>query len=380
MEYLKIMILSMVPITELRGAIPIGMALKLNPIGVYLSSVIGSTLVAIPLVLAYRHVVKFFKEKNMFLFLLRRVDNKIETSMKKMKAASFIAVIILGYGLRKAGFFKEEDFYVLSKIVLKITLPASIIANFSQAEIQPAMLLLCLVGFAGGVLYMSLGWILGGKDRDEKAFHILNMSGYNIGNFTMPFTAGFFGPTGVVITSLFDTGNAFICLGGAYSVASMAKDKNSRFSVGPILKTLIKSAPFDAYIGMLILSLIHVSLPAPAVSIAQLIGNANAFMAMLMLGVGFKLSGDKKQIGKIGKILSIRYGVAVVASLMFYFVLPLPLEYRQTLAVLVFSPIAAAAPAFTGDLKGDIGLASAVNSISIIISMIMITTVLIFVL
>lgn len=94
MEYLKIMILSMVPITELRGAIPIGMALKLNPIGVYLSSVIGSTLAAIPLVLAYRHVVKFFKEKNMFLFLLRRVDNKIETSMKKMKAASFIGIIL----------------------------------------------------------------------------------------------------------------------------------------------------------------------------------------------------------------------------------------------------------------------------------------------
>ena len=94
MEYLKIMILSMVPITELRGAIPIGMALKLNPIGVYLSSVIGSTLVAIPLVLAYRHVVKFFKEKNKFLFLLRRVDNKIETSMKKMKAASFIGIIL----------------------------------------------------------------------------------------------------------------------------------------------------------------------------------------------------------------------------------------------------------------------------------------------
>ena len=94
MEYLKIMILSMVPITELRGAIPIGMALKLNPIGVYLSSVIGSTLVAIPLVLAYRHVVKFFKEKNMFLFLLRRVDNKIETSMKKMKVASFIGIIL----------------------------------------------------------------------------------------------------------------------------------------------------------------------------------------------------------------------------------------------------------------------------------------------
>ena len=41
--------------------------------------------------------------------LLRRTE-KMEAIL--MKAASFIAVIILGYGLRKAGFFKEEDFYV----------------------------------------------------------------------------------------------------------------------------------------------------------------------------------------------------------------------------------------------------------------------------
>lgn len=297
-----------------------------------------------------------------------------------MKAAAFVAIIFMGYLLRKKGFFKEEDFHVLSKIVLKITLPAAIVANFSGADVKASLLILSVLGLGGGLILMTAAYLAAGKDREEKAFFMLNTSGYNIGNFTMPFAQSFLGPAGVITTSLFDTGNAFICLGGAYSVASMAKDKNSRFSVGPILKTLIKSAPFDAYIGMLILSLIHVSLPAPAVSIAQLIGNANAFMAMLMLGVGFKLSGDKKQIGKIGKILSIRYGVAVVASLMFYFVLPLPLEYRQTLAVLVFSPIAAAAPAFTGDLKGDIGLASAVNSISIIISMIMITTVLIFVL
>ena len=58
MNYLRIMFLSMVPVTELRGAIPIGIALDLNPIGVYISSVIGSTLVAIPLVLAYMHIVK----------------------------------------------------------------------------------------------------------------------------------------------------------------------------------------------------------------------------------------------------------------------------------------------------------------------------------
>lgn len=94
MEYLRIMILSMVPVTELRGAIPIGIALDLNPIGVYIASVLGSTIVAIPLVLAYRHVVKFLKDRRVFLSLLSKVDNKIETSMKKMKAASLIGIIL----------------------------------------------------------------------------------------------------------------------------------------------------------------------------------------------------------------------------------------------------------------------------------------------
>ena len=94
MEYLRIMILSMVPVTELRGAIPIGIALDLNPIGVYIASVLGSTIVAIPLVLAYRHVVKFLKDRRVFLSLLSKVDNKIETSMKKMKAASLIGIVL----------------------------------------------------------------------------------------------------------------------------------------------------------------------------------------------------------------------------------------------------------------------------------------------
>lgn len=103
-------------------------------------------------------------------------------------------------------------------------------------------------------------------------------------------------------------------------------------------------------------------------------------MAMLMIGVGFKLSGNREQIGKIVKILSARYAVSIVLALAFYFLLPFPLEYRQALVILCFSPIASAAPAFTGDLKGDVGLASAVNSISIVVSIVLIVAVLLLIL
>ena len=297
-----------------------------------------------------------------------------------MRAGSFMAVIILGYVLKKVGFFKEEDFYVMSKIMVKITLPASIIVNFSQTKMEPSMFLLCLLGFGGGILYMALGWIMGGKDPDEKGFQILNLSGYSIGSFTMPFTSSFFGPAGVVVTSLFDTGNAVIALGGSYSIGAMVKNREKKFSFIPLCKTLLCSVPFDAYLFMYILYWLHLSLPVPVLNIAQLVANANAFLAMLMLGVGFKLSGDRTQMSKIVKMLGVRYGVAVLTAAAFYFLLPFSLEYRKALAVLVFSPIAAAAPAFTADLKGDINLASAVNSLSIIISMVCITCVLIAVL
>lgn len=94
MEYLRILILSMIPVTELRGAIPIGIAMNLNPIGVYIASVIGSTLVSVPLVLTYRHVVKFMRDKKILIGLLNKIDNKIEKSMKKMKAASLVGIIL----------------------------------------------------------------------------------------------------------------------------------------------------------------------------------------------------------------------------------------------------------------------------------------------
>jgi len=276
-----------------------------------------------------------------------------------MQAFSFVAIIILGYVLRSRGFFKEEDFYVISRIVLKITLPAAIVSNFSGMSLEPSMLLISLLGLGGGVILIGTAWLISaGKSKEERAFSILNMSGYNIGNFTMPFVQSFLGPAGIVATSLFDSGNSFICLGGAYSIASMAKGEGGGFKIRTIFKTLLKSVPFDAYLLMTVLSLLHLSLPAPVVSFTKIIANGNAFMAMLMIGVGFKLSGNREQIGKIVKILSARYAVSIVLALAFYFLLPFPLEYRQALVILCFSPIASAAPAFTGDLKGDVGLAS----------------------
>lgn len=292
------------------------------------------------------------------------------------RAGCFAAIIVLGMVLRKVGVFRETDFRVLSTIVIKITLPATIISSFAGQTIDPKLLSLAAIGLGGGILYLLLGLVLNlrsGKDR--RAFEMLNLPGYNIGNFTLPFVQSFLGPVGVITTSLFDTGNAVVCLGGAYGVASSVK-AGGRFDLRRVVKALGTSVPFLCYILVVSLNLLHIALPAPVIECAGIIAGANAFMAMLMIGVGFRITVDREQLGSMIRILTARYAIAAALALLCYFFLPFDLQIRKTLVILVFAPIGSAVPAFTAELGGNVGLSSAINSISIVISIVTIVTLL----
>ena len=286
-----------------------------------------------------------------------------------IRAGSFIAIILMGYLLKKIGFFKDEDFHILSRITIRITLPCAIITSFAGKQIDPALLSLTFMAIGCGLVYIAIGYLINRKNsRDQQAFEMLNLPGYNIGTFVIPFAQSFLGAMGVIAVSLFDTGNAVICLGGAYSLASMVKN-GSKFSVKRILVTLGKSVPFMTYVIMLLVNMLRIQLPEIILSVAGIGSNANAFMAMLMIGVGFKLElSDKAQTGTVIRLLCIRYAFATVAALISYFLLPFAEEVRQALVILVFSPIGSAVPGFTGELKGDVGLSSALNSFAMVIS------------
>ena len=126
-----------------------------------------------------------------------------------IKAACYVGIIILGYVLRKTGFFGPEAFGVLSKIVIKITLPCAISSGNAGRFIDKSLLSIILLSFGAGCLYMLLGSLIyKKKGKDAQAFGILNIPGYNIGTFAMPFTQNFLGPMGNITTSIFDMGNA----------------------------------------------------------------------------------------------------------------------------------------------------------------------------
>ena len=94
MEYINLMFLSMVPVIELRGAIPLGIAMDLNPISLYIFCVMGSTIIGLPVVLLFRKIIDFLRHRKYFNKPIRLIDKKLESRAKKLKAASVIGIIL----------------------------------------------------------------------------------------------------------------------------------------------------------------------------------------------------------------------------------------------------------------------------------------------
>lgn len=293
-----------------------------------------------------------------------------------IRAGSYVAIIIFGFILRRIGFFKESDFSVLSKIVVRITLPAALIVNAATRELTPQLLTLALFGFGGSALYVVIGWLLGrSRGRDAQAFNIINISGYNVGVFVIPFTQVFLGSTGVMAASIFDVGNAFISLGGSCGIASAIKNGNG-FDFKRVLKALSVSVPFLVHIVTFAMNLLHIPFPAPLVECAGIIAPANTFLAMLMIGVGFHLQLDRSQIGQIARIILIRFGVAALLGLAYWYLLPFDRIVRLTMVILTVAPLAAAVPGFTEEIDGDVGMSCTICSLMMVISTIAIVTLL----
>ena len=136
MDYLKVMILSMLPVAELRGSIPIGIALDLNPIGVYIASVVGSTLVSIPLILAFRHVLEFFKHRRILEGLVARIDRKIYSGMKRLKNVSILGLVVfVGVPLPTTGTWTASAIASILKMRIKNAFLGVLIGNMMSGII-----------------------------------------------------------------------------------------------------------------------------------------------------------------------------------------------------------------------------------------------------
>lgn len=289
-----------------------------------------------------------------------------------LKALGFILVISIGFFAKKWKILKKDDGNVLATIIMNITLPCALLSSVGVIEIDVAMLTLLILGVIFNVAMVFLGYLASSKYKPiRRSAYMINCSGYNIGNFTLPFVQSFFPGMGVAYVCMFDVGNAIMCLGGTFAIALAVCNKEENISVGSVIKRLTSSIPFMVYIVIFILSVFSLSIPTSILSITNYIGNANGFLVMLMIGLLLEIKMDRRDAKDVILILGIRFISSGIFAALCYWLLPLPILARKILVLSLLAPVSTMATVFSRRCGYEKDMPAVVNSLSIIISVIL---------
>lgn len=306
----------------------------------------------------------------MFYFAYKGVCPLLETILKAIILVSFI---FCGYTLKRLGLFGRTAFATISTIVFNITLPAAIITHLNGIHFETRYLFISLLAIAFNVILVGVGY-MAGKTKEEKVFYMLNMAGFNIGNFALPFVSYFFDSAAVLIVCIFDAGNSLMCLGGAYGMASMVHGQRGE-NIGKLLcKAILSSVPVLSYLVMIALSIASIQLPTLVIDWMKIPASANTLLSMMMIGVALGLSLKKQYLHLIYTDIGLRVGVSIALIAGTYFLLDYSMEIKRVIMILTFSPIAGMACFYTAKLKGKIDVAACINSCYILISVIIMST------
>lgn len=283
-------------------------------------------------------------------------------------AAIYTGTMLLGYALKKAGIFRTGDRAVLANLVLYITLPAMLISSFGGIRVDFWFFTALLLGIVVNLTMLALAAAVSrGKPPELQALYMINGSGFNLGNITMPFLNHFY-PNSIPYLCMFDAGDSFFSLGTTYSLACARIGRQGSSSPSCILRSLVRSVPFDVYLLMTLFSLLGLRLPGPVLDAAGFLGQANGCIVMLMVGISFEWNPDPREIREVLTILTLRYSSALILALLFYRVLPAPLPLRQGLSVAVFSAVPNICLIYSNHILPDSTIASTLNPLSMVLA------------
>lgn len=286
-----------------------------------------------------------------------------------VRILGFVTIIAVGFFARKGGLVKREQGVLLGNIVMTITLPCSLVSGMNGSEFDPSIFIIFILGLCSSIVLIAAGFLRAhGQDMRTRVLELINTGGYNMGNFAIPFVSSFYPSAALPYVCLFDAGGAIMTLGATASVARGLLSGNARFSVRDFLRVLFSSPAFDTYMILIALSAFHVSLPGPVVTIAGMIGNANTFLAMFMVGVMLDPHFDRETLGSVFRIISTRYVFAAVFAAASYYLLPFPNIVRQVIAISFLSPLATVNSIYSAQMGLDKRVPAAVMTISIFIS------------
>lgn len=298
-----------------------------------------------------------------------------------LKPIAFLLIIVAAYLVKRAGLFRPRDYRVMQVVVFDFTLPASIIVSFATNPHHLSMLLISVFAIVFGLLPLLLVYAATRhKPVADRAFLMLNCSGFNIGNSVIV-TAG----SNVMTTSLLhidmDRPLTEQHAGAAPTLPySKPRDKDARrlarrAKAKQILKGFLTSVPFNVYLLMIVVMLFSIHIPAFVPTLLQPVADANSFCSVFMVGMLMDLPRTGKDVGSVLRVLGWRLPLGVLFAAACWFLLPFDASARKTAVMLSLAPTAVFSTLFTDRVLGNAKLAGFTLSVTAVISIALMTIV-----
>ena len=304
---------------------------------------------------------------------------------------ALLAIILTGYLFKRAGKFKNRDYRIMQVALFNLVLPCAIIYSFATNPHDSSMLWISVFGFVVAFIPPVLIFLTTRYTPvQDRAFTMLNGSGFNIGCFCFPVVQAFLGTAAIVPAAMFDIGNCVMVAAGTNVLTQQLlhiqpgktlaeqhagsaptlpyekpKDRDAkRLARRALLRTIGKSffgsVPFDTYLLMIVLTVANVKIPDWIASITQPLSGANALVSMLMVGMLMDLPQSKHDVKEVMAVIAWRIPFSVAFALI-----------RAVMVICALAPIAIFSTLFTDKVLGNAKLAGFSLAITAMISLVM---------
>lgn len=294
------------------------------------------------------------------------------------KAMLFVLMIGIGYLFKALRILKKEDSNVLASLIVNLTLPCVFFSSAVGLKLDFLSLGLVLMGFFSNLALIILALVLTrGQTWLMRGVYMISCSGYDIGNFVLPFISAFFAGAGVLYLCTYNVANIIMSMGLTYAFAAACMGQKGNFSFREFFRRLFTSVSFDVYLLVVVLALLNIEVPAPVVNVTSSIAGANTFLAMTMIGLRLELRVSRQDVWHLVRIIGIRLAGAVLLSVVTW-CLPLPALARNVLIISYFGPLISVSSIYTRRLGYEGNVVANANSVSILIGLAAMTGLIMF--
>lgn len=292
-------------------------------------------------------------------------------------SVTIILILLIAFSFRRLKLISIDFVKQLSYIVMCVVFPCNILANASGTKLSFDFIWIGIIAIVINIILLTIAYY-SQKENILKIFTMVNITGFNIGTFAIPFTQNIVSSEAIMSLCMYDLTNSIFVFGGSYAIANMivkSKDNNSG-SLKKVFLDLFKTIPIHAYIIAIILSAFSITLPNTVSYVISSIAQSNTLLAMFMIGSAININISWTQFKKLLSLLIMRYSTTTIITLLIWFILPFDAEIRFILMVAVFAPVAAFSTIITMKMNSTslFENSAALNSLSIMTSIAIIST------